>query len=181
MARWASIGKSASISIGCATNVWRGSRALLKKSEMGALLCFDMNNIRYITTTHIGTWAMDKLGRFCLLPQDDDPIIWDFGSAARHHQIYAPGWRSARARASRPCAARCLRARARAEDVANKIRIELESAGWTRNRSASTWSSCRCLFALQEQGIKVVDGQQLMQDVRVIKTQDEITLLNTAA
>ena len=36
------------------------------------------------------------------------------------------------------------------------------------------------LFALQAQGIKVVDGQQFMHQVRKIKTQDEITLLNTA-
>ncbi|MGH2376798.1 MAG: M24 family metallopeptidase, partial [bacterium] len=33
-------------------------KRLLKQSELGALLCFDMNNIRYITATHIGTWAM---------------------------------------------------------------------------------------------------------------------------
>src|SRR4029078_8500546 len=65
-------------------------KVALKKSELGALLCFDMNNIRYITATHIGTWAMDKLVRFSLLPQDDEPILWDFGSAARHHQIYCP-------------------------------------------------------------------------------------------
>ena len=61
-------------------------KKLLKESEMGALLCFDMTNVRYITATHIGTWAMDKLARFTLLPQDDEPILWDFGSAARHHQ-----------------------------------------------------------------------------------------------
>ena len=41
-------------------------KSALNKSEMGALLCFDMNNIRYITATHIGTWAMDKLVRFSL-------------------------------------------------------------------------------------------------------------------
>ena len=52
----------------------------LKASDMGSLLCFDMNNIRYITATHIGTWAMDKLVRFSLLPQDDEPVMWDFGS-----------------------------------------------------------------------------------------------------
>ncbi|MBI1856255.1 MAG: aminopeptidase P family protein, partial [Chloroflexi bacterium] len=66
------------------------AKALLKKSEMGALLCFDMNNVRYITATHIGTWAQDKANRFTLLPQDDEPILWDFGSAAKHHQLYAP-------------------------------------------------------------------------------------------
>ena len=30
-------------------------KALLKKSELGSVLCFDMNNVRYITATHIGT------------------------------------------------------------------------------------------------------------------------------
>ena len=33
----------------------------LERSDLGALLCFDMANIRYITATHIGTWAIDKL------------------------------------------------------------------------------------------------------------------------
>ena len=65
-------------------------KTMLKASELGALLCFDMNNIRYLTATVIGTWALDKLVRFTLLPQDDEPIIWDFGSAARHHQMYCP-------------------------------------------------------------------------------------------
>src|SRR5579862_1382131 len=65
-------------------------KRMLAESELGALLCFDMNNIRYITATHIGTWAMDKLARFTLLAQGDEPIVWDFGSAARHHQLYAP-------------------------------------------------------------------------------------------
>jgi Xaa-Pro aminopeptidase len=36
------------------------------------------------------------------------------------------------------------------------------------------------LFALEAEGIKIVDGQQLMQQARIIKTQDEITLLNSA-
>ena len=44
------------------------AKQLLKKSEMGALLCFDMNNVRYLTATHIGTWAQDKVNRFTLLP-----------------------------------------------------------------------------------------------------------------
>jgi hypothetical protein len=72
---------------------------LLAASELGALLCFDMVNIRYITATHIGTWAQDKLNRFCLLPQADEPIMWDFGSAARHHQLYNPWLGDGRSRA----------------------------------------------------------------------------------
>src|SRR6266567_571392 len=64
--------------------------ARLEASELGALLSFDMANTRYMAATHIGTWAMDKLIRFALLPRGGEPITWDFGSAARHHQIYNP-------------------------------------------------------------------------------------------
>ena len=62
----------------------------LDRSECGALLAFDFSNIRYMTATHIGTWAMDKLIRFSLLTRNTDPISWDFGSAAKHHKLYNP-------------------------------------------------------------------------------------------
>src|ERR671939_1765324 len=62
----------------------------LDRSELGALLSFDFHNIRYMTSTHIGTWAIDKLIRFALLPRGAEPVVWDFGSAARHHQLYNP-------------------------------------------------------------------------------------------
>jgi Xaa-Pro aminopeptidase len=155
-------------------------KAALKKSEMGALLCFDMNNVRYITATHIGTWAMDKLVRFSLLPQDDEPIMWDFGSAARHHQIYCP-WLAERSRAG----ISTLRGATHpgsglAEDVARKIKLELEKRKLHNEPVGVDVIELPVLFALQAQGIKVVDGQQLMHEVRKIKTQDEITLLNTA-
>ncbi len=143
-------------------------KRLLKDSELGALLCFDMNNIRYITATHIGTWAMDKLARFTLLPQDDEPILWDFGSAARHHKLYCPWLGEERSAAGR------------AEEVARKIRVELEERGLLGAPLGVDAIELPVLFALQAEGIKVVDGQQLMQQARVIKTRDEITLLNTA-
>jgi len=155
-------------------------KAALKKSELGSLLCFDMNNIRYITATHIGTWAMDKLVRFSLLPQDDEPILWDFGSAARHHQIYCP-WLGERSRAG----ISTLRGATHpgsglADDVAKKIKLELEKRHLQNEPVGVDVIEMPVLFALQAQGVKVVDGQQLMHEVRKIKTQDEITLLNCA-
>src|SRR3954467_3196148 len=72
------------------TDRLRRLRDELDKSELGAILAFDFTNIRYMTSTHIGTWAVDKLIRFSLLVRGGEPIIWDFGSAARHHQLYTP-------------------------------------------------------------------------------------------
>ncbi|MCI0644900.1 MAG: Xaa-Pro peptidase family protein [Chloroflexi bacterium] len=154
----------------------------LQESEMGALLCFDMNNVRYITATHIGTWAMDKLARFCLLPQDDEPINWDFGSAARHHQLYCPwldGEKRSRAGISTLRGAMAPEV-GRAEAVAHKIRVELEERGLLDEPVGVDVVELPVLFALQKEGIRVVDGQQLMMAARLIKTQDEITLLATA-
>jgi Xaa-Pro aminopeptidase len=153
---------------------------VLGRSDCGALLCFDMNNIRYITATHIGTWAQDKLNRFSLLPQGDEPVMWDFGSAARHHQIYNP-WLGERSRAGISTLRGAMAPEAgRAEDVANKIRVELEARGLLGEPVGVDAIEPPVLFALQAAGVEVVDGQQLMQRARLIKTEDEITLLNTA-
>ena len=156
-------------------------KKMLKESELGALLCFDMNNIRYITATHIGTWAMDKLARFTLLPQDDEPILWDFGSAARHHKLYCPWLGEERSRAGISTQrGAMLPAAGRAEAVAHKIRVELEERGLLGEPLGVDAIELPVLFALQAEGIKVVDGQQLMQQARLIKTREEITLLNSA-
>ena len=150
----------------------------LKRSDLGALLLFDMANIRYVTATHIGTWAMDKLIRFCLLPQDDEPIMWDFGSAARHHELYNPWLGEGRARAGISTLRGAVEGRA--ESVAEKISHELRLRELLDSPVGVDVIELPVLFALQQEGVQIVDGQALMQDVRKIKTVDEITLLNTA-
>ena len=150
----------------------------LAKSELGALLCFDMSNIRYVTATHIGTWAMDKLIRFCLLPRGDEPIMWDFGSAARHHKLYNPWLGDERSRAGISTLRGSVEGRA--ESVARKIRAELEEHGLLGEPVGVDVIELPVLRALEAEGISVVDGQALMQDTRMIKTRDEIALLNTA-
>ena len=65
-------------------------RKALEASDLGALLVFDFNNIRYVTSTHIGEWARDKMTRFALLTRGGEPHLWDFGSAAKHHRLYCP-------------------------------------------------------------------------------------------
>jgi hypothetical protein len=77
----------------------RLTRTRLAASAVGALLRVDMANIRYVTATYIGSWAADKLGRLCLLPLNAEPVMWDFCSAASHHQIYSRWLGEGRSRA----------------------------------------------------------------------------------
>ncbi len=152
----------------------------LEASELGSLLCFDMSNIRYLTATHIGTWAMDKLVRFALLPRGQEPTIWDFGSAARHHDLYCP-WLEGRS----PAGISTLRGAlppetGRAQDVAQKIASQLREHGLDKEPIGVDVVEPIVLRALEDEGLTVVDGQQVMQKARVIKTEDEIVLLDTA-
>lgn len=168
-------------------------RAQLEKSELGALLSFDFHNIRYMTATHIGTWAMDKLIRFSLLPRGGEPVIWDFGSAAKHHVLYSP-WLDHRSggdgsrspeHGSRPGISTLRGAFApaagRAEEVARSIRAELDKYGLAGEPVGIDIAEMPILTALASEGITVLDGQQVFLEARRIKTEDEVTLLATAA
>jgi Xaa-Pro aminopeptidase len=155
------------------------AKQFLAESDLGALLCFDMNNIRYLTATHIGTWAFDKLIRFCLLTRDAEPILWDFGAAAAHHALYCP-WLDGTERSRAGISTLRGAVKGRAESVAEKIRVELEQRGLLGEPVGVDLVELPVLFALQSAGVQVVDGQGLMQDLRKLKTQDEKTLLATA-
>jgi Xaa-Pro dipeptidase len=170
----------------------------LDRSELGALLTFDFANIRYMTATHIGTWAMDKLIRFALLPRGGEPVIWDFGSAARHHQLYN-GWldyparrddgdtslgelpRTSGARAGISTLRGAFHPQAGvAEEVARKVAAELAEYGLTGAPVGVDVVELPVLEALRAAGLTVVDGQQVFLEARRIKTPDEISLLTQA-
>jgi Xaa-Pro aminopeptidase len=177
-------------------------RDQLELSELGAVLAFDFSNIRYMTSTHIGTWAIDKMIRFALLVRGGEPIVWDFGSAAKHHQLYNP-WldysnahsdgdphaahHGADARNSSGARAGISTLRGAinplvgmGENVATKIKRELELYGLAGEPLGVDVIELPVLAALQAEGITVVDGQQVFLEARRIKTTDEIRLLTHA-
>ena len=144
---------------------YRLSRAkdALRKSECGSLLLFDVNNIRYISGTKIGEWERDKMCRFCLLTGDDEPFVWDFGSAAVHHKKYAD-WLD-----PEHCRAGVVGMRGTippsfglmklyAEEIAGLIK----DAGMQGMPVGVDYAETAMFFALKEAGLNVVDGQQIM-------------------
>jgi Xaa-Pro aminopeptidase len=158
------------------------TRAALAQSDLGALLCFDQHNIRYITSTVIGEWARDKLTRYSLLTGNGDPYLWDFGSAARHHRLHAPWLHHDH------CRAGLLGLRGATggdltlfRDAAKEIRAILDAEGVADMPLGLDVVEPPMLFELQKLGIEVRDGQQTMLQAREVKNIDELTLLNMAA
>jgi len=137
--------------------------AALEASDLGALLVFDNNNIRYLTGVAIGEWTRDKLCRYALYTRTGELFLWDFGSAAVHHRMYCPwlkpehciaSWTTMRG-ATAPEAG--LVAKAVAE-----IKGLLEDTGVAGMPVGIDFAELPLLFELQARGIEARDGQQVM-------------------
>ena len=158
------------------------ARAALAASDLGALLVFESSNIRYLTSTHIGTWGYNKTERWALLTRTGEPWIWDFGSAAKNHRLYSP-WlvgeqsRGGNAGLQGAIAPTSGLPREAAREVAAILRDE----GVADHPLGVDVTELPFLRALEAEGVDVRDGQQVMLDAREIKNQDEILLLSQAA
>ena len=158
------------------------AKKALKRSDVGALLLFDVNNIRYVSGTKIGEWERDKMCRFALLAGDEDPYVWDFGSAAVHHRVHCDWLEPERCRAgvvgmrgTIPPSFGLMKHYA--EEIASLLR----EAGVEGLPVGVDYAETAMFHELGRAGIEVVDGQQVMLDAREIKNIDEIQLLNQAA
>jgi Xaa-Pro aminopeptidase len=157
------------------------AREALEASELGALLLFDFNNIRYVTSTHIGEWARDKMTRFALLTRGGEPHLWDFGSAAKHHRLYCPWLPEENVRGGMIGLRGAVAPEAGLFDGAAKEIAEiLRKEGVSGMPVGVDIVEPPMLAALEAQDITVRDGQQTMLDAREVKSQDEIMLLNIA-
>lgn len=158
------------------------ARDALRGSECGAFLLFDFYNIRYTTQTWIGGALGDKMTRYALLTRDGEPMLWDFGSAARHHQLYSPWLERDNCRAGMLGLRGAIAPGAGLmESAVTQIKGLLTDAGVADAPIAVDIVEPPFLFEMQRQGLHVVDAQQLMLDARAIKSDDEIMLLTQAA
>src|SRR6266849_1078861 len=131
-------------------------RAALEKSELGALLVFDVNNIRYITSTKIGEWERHKLYTPWLNPENCKAgLIGLRGTVDPSFGLM--------------------------ERQAKEIASLLKEAGVHKMPVGVDIIEPPMMFELQKAGLKIADGQQTMLEAREIKSIDEIALLNRAA
>jgi len=158
------------------------AKQAMERAGLGALLVFDNNNIRYLTSVSIGEWTRDKLCRYALYTRTGEVVLWDFGSAAVHHRMYCPWLKPENCVASYTTmrGASPPSSGLTAKQVA-EIKDRLVQAGVAGEAVGVDWAEIPTFFELMNQGIEIRDGQQVMLDAREIKSRDEITLLATAA
>lgn len=151
----------------------------VKEYGLGALLCYDFDNIRYITGTHIGEWCRNKMNRFTILPDDADPILYDPATPAK--RLTAP-WIADRVRPAVGSMRGAIPPEVgNVEELAKEIKQVLQEYGVEDRPLGVDIMDVPFIRALEKEDVEVVDGQQAMLDARIIKTKDEIELLRIAA
>src|SRR6202035_2022164 len=141
------------------------TRQAIANAGFGGVLVFDMNNIRYVTSTTIGEWARDKVARFALLTRTGDRILWDFGSAAKAHRLHAPWLKPQDSRAGMTGLRGPVAPPAGLSgDVAKTVKDLMREQGVAGEPLGVDIAEMPMVFALQNCGIKVGDGQQAMLD-----------------
>lgn len=157
------------------------AKQFLADSKFGALLCYDFDNIRYITGTHIGEWNRNKMNRHCLLIDGvDQPILFDPACPSKRQRVswirpenILPAVGSMRGSIPEEVGM--------VDQEVTEITGFLKEYGVIDKPLGIDIVDIPLMQALEKFGIEIGDAQGLMQDVRVIKTVDEIELLKCSA
>ena len=157
------------------------AKEYLKKSGFGALLCYDFDNIRYITGTHVGEWNRNKMNRHCLLIDGvDQPILFDPACPSKRQRVswirpenIMPAVGSMRG--SIPSEVGMV------EEEVKEIVSYLKEYGVDKRPLGIDIVVIPLYQGLEKAGITIGDGQAPMVEARMIKTEDEIELLKSSA
>lgn len=157
-------------------------RAQLEASDLGALLLFETSNIRYTTSTNIGYWGFNKTERYALVTRTGGPYIWDFGSAAKAHRLQLPSiYDTSNSRGGNTGLQGAIGPGAGLMPKAiDELKAVLREEGTEGMPIGLDVAEAEFIFHLQDAGLQLRDGQQLMMKAREIKSPDEIMLLSQA-
>jgi Xaa-Pro dipeptidase len=154
------------------------AQTAVRASGLGAVLCFDMDNIRYVTSTTIGEAFRDFLDHYALCPRDGKPFLFDPAVPAK--RITCP-WLEGRMEAPISALKGALPPQTNLHrEFAQQIKRLLTDYGIEKEPLGLDICEVPMLRALEKEGITVVDGTQTMLDARQVKTVDEIELLKQA-
>lgn len=155
-------------------------RASMDKHNLGALILFDGNNIRYVTGYYPGNWKMQIFVRYCVLPRNGKPILFETaGADLECAKIEAP-WLTDNLRPAIVWRWSESAEEWMARRMAEGIRDILKEHGVINEPIGLDTIDQAGARALAEAGIKTTNAWPTMVQARKIKTIDELELLKQA-
>ena len=157
------------------------ARMMMEKHDLGALVCFVGENVRYITSVYQGNWKNNIYIRYCVLPRGGDPVLFETaGSDLECAKIDAP-WLKGNIRpaitwkwaeTAEPMMADRM--------VASIMRVLVEN-GVEKERIGVDVYDPGAYAAFQKLNLNLVSAWPAMSGARVVKTPDEIECLKISS
>lgn len=160
------------------------AREQMEKYDLGALLCMDQDNVRYITSTNLAEWTRGKYFRWCVLPREGEPVLFEVGTAVVAKRQLCPWLKPENIRVSTPWN-RGANVRSVNVELVTTTAAEVKAI-MEEHRVADLpvgvdETDLYLLEALQNEGLRVVNGYDPLFDARLIKSPDELKLIELSA
>ena len=157
------------------------ARAQLVEKDLGAVILFTGENIRYVTGSFQGNWKHNIFIRYAVLPRDGDPVLFEtVGSDMECARIDLP-WLEGRIRPAMTWRWAEGGEQMMVRKMADSVWDVLHEEGVTGERIGIDVMDMLAFEALREKGIDLVSAWPAMSGARVVKTADEIECLKVSA
>ena len=157
------------------------ARLMMEKHDLGALVCFVGENIRYITSVFQGNWKSNIYIRYCVLPRDGDPILFETaGSDLECAKIDAP-WLNGNIRPAITWKWAETAEEFMADKMAQSVLDVLKENGVEDERIGFDVYDPSAYAAFGKLGLNIVSAWPAMSGARIVKTPDEIECLKISS
>ncbi|HEY8684051.1 MAG TPA: Xaa-Pro peptidase family protein [Chloroflexota bacterium] len=156
-------------------------RKLMEVHDLGALVCFVGENVRYITSVFQGNWKNNIYIRYCVLPRGGDPVLFETaGSDLECAKIDAP-WLKGNIRPAITWKWAETAESMMADRMAQSILEVLRDNGVEKEKIGIDVYDPSAYVAFQKLNLNVVSAWPAMSGARVVKTPDEIECLKISS
>ncbi|HEX6487589.1 MAG TPA: Xaa-Pro peptidase family protein [Candidatus Dormibacteraeota bacterium] len=157
------------------------ARMMMEKHDLGALVCFVGENVRYITSVYQGNWKNNIFIRYCVLPRGGDPVLFETaGSDMECAKIDAP-WLKGNIRPAITWKWAETAETMMADRMVGSIYRVLEEHKLTKEKIGVDMMDPSATAAFQRAGLDIVSAWPAMSGARVVKTPDEIECLKISS
>ncbi|MSO94457.1 MAG: aminopeptidase P family protein [Thermoleophilia bacterium] len=157
------------------------ARQMMEKHDLGAVVCFVGENVRYITSVFQGNWKNNIFIRYCVLPRGGEPVLFETaGSDLECAKIDAP-WLEGRIRPAITWKWSETAEVMMADKMAQSILQVLKENGVEKERIGIDMVDPSAAAAFERAGMKMESAWPVMSGARVIKTPDELECLKISS
>jgi Xaa-Pro aminopeptidase len=157
------------------------AREQMRAKGLGAVILFVGENVRYVTGTFQGNWKHNIFIRYCVLPVEGDPVLFEtVGSDMECAKLDAP-WLNGQVRPAMTWRWAEGGEQMMVGRMADSVYEVLKENGVENERIGIDVMDMQAFEALKGRGINLVSAWPAISGARVIKTPDEIECLKISS